>query len=137
MTDAFTAAHSDLTVDSEAVTVESDESTDDTAPADLARKINEEGWTCNGGIHEPGEYDSCIACQAVSNEVARVVLPIIRKAERDAAREALVSLQGFARECMYGGHGQLSAEDLAGWRYAWAAALSHRVTHYPHTEEAP
>lgn len=63
--------------------------TDDTALADLARKINEEGWTCNSGIHEPGEYGSCIACQAVSNEVARVVLPTIRKAERDAAREAV------------------------------------------------
>ena len=57
----------------------------------------------------------------------------IARVKRDAAREALGSLQSFARECMF--NEDLAAEDLAGWHHTWAAALSHRANHYPHPDD--
>lgn len=36
-----------------------------------ARELNSFGWTCHGGTHEPGDYDSCEDCQTVCIEVAR------------------------------------------------------------------
>ena len=61
----------------------------------------------------------------------------IARVKRDAAREALGSLQNFARECMDGEHGEIDHETFAGWHHTWAAAMQHRVTHYPHPEETP
>lgn len=57
----------------------------------------------------------------------------LARIRRDAAREALGSLQAFARECMF--NEELAAEDLAGWHHTWAAALSHRANHYPHPDD--
>jgi len=61
----------------------------------------------------------------------------ITRVRRDAAREALGSLQNFARECMDGEHGEIDHETFAGWHFTWAAAMSHRATHYPHPEGTP
>jgi hypothetical protein len=38
------------------------------------RALNEAGWTCGGGLHEPGEYDHCEDCREVAWELARVAL---------------------------------------------------------------
>lgn len=57
---------------------------DDTALAELARKINTEGWTCLMGVHEPGYYDTCDDCRDACEEVAETVLPIIREAQERA-----------------------------------------------------
>ena len=61
----------------------------------------------------------------------------IARVKRDAAREALGSLQNFARECMDGVHGEIDHETFAGWHHTWAAVMQHRVIHYPHPEETP
>ena len=57
----------------------------------------------------------------------------LARVRRDAAREALGSLQAFARDCMF--NEELAAEDLSGWHHTWAAALSHRANHYPHPDD--
>ena len=57
----------------------------------------------------------------------------LARVRRDAAREALGSLQSFARDCMF--NEDLAAEDQAGWHHTWAAALSHRANHYPHPDD--
>lgn len=54
--------------------------------------------------------------------------------DRDTARAALGSLQSFARECMDGEHGEIDAEAFSGWHHMWAAAMQHRVIHYPHPD---
>ena len=35
-----------------------------------ARYLNHEGWTCNSGGHEPGEFDRCPDCRAACIELA-------------------------------------------------------------------
>ena len=71
------------------------------------------------------------------NEAAAQFDRFLSRIRRDAAREALGSLQSFASECMDGGHGEIDHETFAGWHHTWAAAMQHRVTHYPHPEETP
>ncbi len=67
-----------------------------------ARELNRYGWTCHGGGHEPGNYDSCEDCQGVCMEVARAAFHemsgtphlsadqvwSIAKAEHDYANDA-------------------------------------------------
>ncbi|UOE45921.1 hypothetical protein [Agromyces larvae] len=43
-----------------------------------ARALNVEGWTCNGGEDEPGNYDSCPDCKRVCDPLARVALEAAR-----------------------------------------------------------
>ena len=45
-----------------------------------ARAINTEGWTCDGGTHEPGNYDECTDCQHVAQGIARAALTAAREA---------------------------------------------------------
>lgn len=35
---------------------------------------NDVGWTCYGGVHEPGSYHECPECKKVSDQLARCVL---------------------------------------------------------------
>ena len=37
----------------------------------LARRLNDEGWTCGHGSHEPGRYDGCDDCEAAARDLAR------------------------------------------------------------------
>lgn len=41
---------------------------------DMARILNNAGWTCSGGAHEPGNYDICDDCQETCLDVADVVI---------------------------------------------------------------
>lgn len=40
----------------------------------VARILNNAGWTCSGGAHEPGNYDMCDDCRESCLEVADVVI---------------------------------------------------------------
>lgn len=48
-----------------------------------ARAINTEGWTCDGGTHEPGNYDDCVGCQHVALDIARAALSAARRAREE------------------------------------------------------
>ena len=52
--------------------------------ADLARALNEAGWTCFEGAHEPGNYDSCADCRRVCNEQVAALTPILSRALAEA-----------------------------------------------------
>lgn len=41
---------------------------------DMARILNNAGWTCGGGTHEPGNYDICDDCRETCLDVADVVI---------------------------------------------------------------
>lgn len=47
-----------------------------------ARALNAAGWTCAGGLHEPGCFDICKECRKVSAEVTEAalsaMLPLIK-----------------------------------------------------------
>ncbi|UOE45500.1 hypothetical protein [Agromyces larvae] len=49
-----------------------------------ARALNVEGWTCNGGEDEPGNYDSCPDCKRVCDPLARVALEAARTTRQEA-----------------------------------------------------
>ncbi|MBC9927265.1 hypothetical protein [Leucobacter sp. cx-169] len=38
----------------------------------FARALNSAGWTCAGGAHEPGQFDTCAQCCAASLEQAKL-----------------------------------------------------------------
>lgn len=39
-----------------------------------ARALNDDGWTCFGGVHEPGQYDDCDQCKRVCDRQSRAAL---------------------------------------------------------------
>lgn len=43
----------------------------------IARELNRKGWTCDGGLHEPGEYDTCADCRGLCKDMARAVLAVV------------------------------------------------------------
>ena len=47
-----------------------------------ARALNSAGWTCAGGLHEPGYFDICKECRKVAAEVTEpalaAMLPLIK-----------------------------------------------------------
>lgn len=45
---------------------------------DMARILNNAGWTCSGA-HEPGNYDLCDDCRETCLEVAGVVIRALPK----------------------------------------------------------
>ena len=47
-----------------------------------ARKVNELGYTCRYGTHEPGGYDTCPACKEAADTIARTVLEAVRGARK-------------------------------------------------------
>lgn len=36
----------------------------------IARQLNTDGWTCQNGAHEPGEFDRCDDCREACTELA-------------------------------------------------------------------
>lgn len=40
----------------------------------VARILNNAGWTCSRGAHEPGSYDGCDECWETCMDVADVVI---------------------------------------------------------------
>jgi hypothetical protein len=54
----------------------------------IGEVLNEEGFTCWGGSHEPGHYKDCERCHRVCDRVAGealdAALPLIRDALADA-----------------------------------------------------
>ncbi len=39
-----------------------------------ARDVNDDGWTCNGGLHEPENFDECVDCRYVAYDVVASAL---------------------------------------------------------------
>lgn len=51
----------------------------------IARALNVAGWTCNGGYHEPEQYDECAECRAVCGGMADAALAALDLPARDNA----------------------------------------------------
>lgn len=102
-----------------------------------ARALNIEGWTCFGGVHEPGEYGKCHACTLICNEVATAAIAAIDKAatittveELDALPEESVIRSvafGVVRERMDSGWLSTGYEDFE--QSEDIAGREHRVIH--------
>ena len=59
----------------------------DLSPAlleELAKALNEAGWTCFEGSHEPANYDTCPDCQRVCKEQVAALTPILSRALAEA-----------------------------------------------------
>lgn len=63
---------------------------------DMARILNNAGWTCSGGVHEPGNYNICDECRETCLDVADVVIralpEILGRAWDEGFMYALASL---------------------------------------------
>lgn len=64
---------------------------------EIARAVNQAGWTCEGGSDEPGQYDECEDCKRVCDTFADVLMPLVKRARAEALREAqsLIAADGF------------------------------------------
>ena len=72
----------------------------DLSPAlleELAKALNEAGWTCFEGAHEPGNYDSCADCRRVCNEQVAALTPILSRALAEAWVDGFRAHHDFAR----------------------------------------
>lgn len=81
---------------------------------------------CNAAVQRKGPSGERLTMEEADAAFDRW----LAKVRTDAAREAMESLQAFAKECMDGKHGDLDHETFAGWHHTWAGAVQHRVTHY-------
>ena len=57
--------------------------TSDATVERVARALNNAGWTCDGGTHEPGLYDDCAECRQWCDEGARTALAAALAPEKE------------------------------------------------------
>lgn len=55
--------------------------------SDLGRRINEAGWTCCEGGHEPGHYDECEDCRKAAKDLEPIVREIVKDERHKVAEE--------------------------------------------------
>lgn len=93
-----------------------------------ARALNDAGWTCAGGSHEPGQYDDCDDCRKCCIDVAREVLAVVspggalaaqyptecETVDEEQIEPQRLTLEGFARA---------QGVELLPWQKAAAAAI--------------
>ena len=52
----------------------------------VARALNITGWTCGGGAHEPGNYDTCPECKGACDEGARAAIAALTRPSQTLRR---------------------------------------------------
>ena len=90
----------------------------------VARALNITGWTCGGGAHEPGNYDTCPECKGACDEGARAAIAamtptpqVVETVAGDAGDYSIINgwLVEYAGQCTCAGGGVYGHENGCGY----------------------